>query len=382
MTRKRPTNMTHTSQPVLPAPAKLLFKGVGSLGWHFIDGRFVRIDAGGVVSADSGATDNHYAEDRSDAGGLAEKDLRCGGPKGPISQEGYTVPLLRERIPNVLSGYRLPPPSSGQDLKKDIAKSMRLLDFGPNDVAVLMYASIWRAHLDICDFAICINGTKWQSTKELASLYLQHFGVDLDAGNPVITWRDTYNYRTGVMAAARHVLVPVAGLVREKETNRTCRAATGFFRSLGNAGRRRCNSDGTPHAPDPPGGLPMFTGDASLLGPSPNARIVNINLPHDPVFDLQDEATSTHLSAFQGYAREGAFARVNSAFIKWLAPQYEEKRRQMHEQAAEFRRGLFLSRCGHLREATVKAELLSSLEIFFEFLLDIEFVDDSGFERL
>ena len=369
----------------LSAPIPVL-RGIRSLGWHCINDEFVFVHAGGVISADSVEPADCPGEDRSDVTGWTDRNLRHVGPKRPISQAQGTAYLVCVRIPEVLSGYRLPDPSTGSALKEDIQKSMALLKFGPLHVTVPLYAAIWRAIFDATDFSVSVNGTTGQGKTERASLYLQHFGAELDSRNPLTTWRDTDNYRIAVMAAARHVLAHVDDLVLEgprAAINRTYEAAARFFRGHGNAaGRGRCNNDGSPRAPAPPQGLPISTGEDSLPGPSLNARIVNIDLPQDEAFDLTNPDTSMWLATFQDHAKEGAYARVMSAFLKWLAPQLEEKRRQMYEQAAEYRKELFLAHCSLSRTATAMGELLASLEIFFEFLLHIDFLDGSEHEDL
>jgi len=356
--------------------------GTRRLGWHNVDGKSYFVHAGGIQSADSPTRTDSGSHNRSDAKPLAEDDLRDVGPEGPVPQTADTDLPLRARIPPVLGEYCLPPPSSGEDLLQDARKSLSLLEFGPLEITVPLYASIWRAILDVSDMTIHVYGPTGSAKTERVSLHLQHFGLGLDARNPISTLRDTRNFRIAVMAAARNVLVLVDDIVPEGsrgDINGTYREAADFVRGQGNAaGRGRCNPDGSPRAPEPPGGLPITTGEVSLPGHSLNARMISV----EEVLNPRDEDTSARLSEFQEYAREGAFTRFTSALITWLAPQYEEKRRQMREQAAHFRTDLFLSKCSHARTASAMAELLASLEILFEFLMHIGMIDERGFQKL
>jgi len=119
-----------------------------------------------------------------------------------------------------------------------------------------------------------------------------------------------------------------------------------------------------------------------LPGHSLNARLLNLDFDGGVLFDPKSKEKADRLSQYQAYASEGAFARTASAFFHWLAPQYDAKMRDFHEQALQFRSELFLARSEHARTATILAELLAALDIFFGFMLDVKVIDWEGFERL
>ena len=88
--------------------------------------------------------------------------------------------------------------------------------------------------------------------------------------------------------------------------------------------------------------------------------------PGDVVWD--------RLSRVQQSAQEGALARCMAAFVRWLAPQYAEVKRGLHEAVASKREALIAERA-HQRTPEIVASLEVAMTYFVRFARETGAVD-------
>ena len=186
---------------------------------------------------------------------------------------------------------------------------------------------------------------------------------------------------------ARHALVPVDDLVLEgsrSDINRTYRNSTEILRGQGNsAGRGRCNPDGTPRKPEPPGGLLVSTAEVGLPGHSLNARMINIDIDSGTLLDPKNKEKAERLSQYQEDGCEGAYARTASACsFTGLHLSTTRSCNNSTNRRRTFRSDLFLEWTEHARTATTMGELLAAIEIFMEFLTHIGVLDENRFAAM
>jgi hypothetical protein len=160
------------------------------------------------------------------------------------------------------------------------------------------------------------------------------------------------------------------------------RNAETVFRALGNrAGRGRAARDGTPREAAPPECLVVSTGEVRPSGKSLNARVFNIEINPGEILGDSDHKQSDQLALAQADAREGVYARTTTAFIQWVAPQPDARRRQLHELANTNRQSFWKS-CRHARLANTAGELLAAFEIFLEFAEEKGYSFEYGIDRV
>ena len=224
-------------------------------GWRQIDGQWVYLHAGGAVGAQG-------------------------------STEGVDV-----RLPEVLSGFRLPIPPVADGLVLAIKCSLRLLEVAPAEVAVPLFCSIWAGAVIPADYSVQLTGPTGTGKTAIAALIQQHFGPDLDARHLPGSWSSTANALEGLAFAAKDAVLVVDDFAPGGSTTdiaRGHRDADRLLRAQGNrSGRQRMRADSSLRAAKPPRGLILSTGEDVPRGESLRSRMVIVEVgPHDVSWDV------------------------------------------------------------------------------------------------
>jgi hypothetical protein len=148
-------------------------------------------------------------------------------------------------------------------------------------------------------------------------------------------------------------------------------AAERLLRQAANrAGRGRLNPDSTSKGERPPRSLLVSTGEDIPQVQSGQARAMIVDVEDEIDWDLATRAQ-----------RDGdLYSEVAAAFVRWLAPSYEEIQARLPEEVAEVRAGLEIE--GHRRTASITAELLIGLRYFLRFAVDSEALTEEEADRV
>ncbi|MCP4708058.1 MAG: DUF927 domain-containing protein, partial [Planctomycetes bacterium] len=271
---------------------------------------------------------------------------------GAIGAEG-PVEKVEVSLEDALQHYILPAPPAGGDLVTAIQTSIAILDLAPDNIIIPLYSALWRSVLGHCPFAVHLSGHTGTGKSEIAALLQQHFGAGMMAKNLPASWSSTANALEGLSFTAKDTLIVVDDFApggSSSEVNRFHREADRILRAQGNrSGRQRMRSNATLRPTKPPRGLILSTGEDVPRGQSIRARMLILELG----LNYLDWGLLTQC---QGHAADGLFAQSMSAFIQWLAPQYESIKNRMPQEIAEFRLSATQSN-QHKRTPEIIAEL-------------------------
>jgi hypothetical protein len=268
------------------------------------------------------------------------------------------------KLPQTLAPFCLPEPPEGTQLQRAIQACLRLPDVAPGRITIPLCGAIWRSVLGDVDFAEQLSGPTGVFKSALAALGQQHFGEGFDATHLPASWISTANANAGLQFTAKDALLVVDDFVgqgSDADVARAHRDAERIFRGQGNqSGRARLTRDGTTlRDAKPPRCLTLSTGEAVPSGQSVQARIWITEVgPGDVNVDA--------LTSCQQDAGEGLYGQAMSGFLKWLAPQYEERREQLRKRTAELRSNA--ARDGqHRRAPGMVANLYAGFALFLRF---------------
>jgi hypothetical protein len=370
-------------QMVSPNIRKL--QGIDRLGWHVVNGENVFVHADGCIRAATSTGDNSGEPDRPAENPNAHNHLGATETMGTIFPEGESDLGIRMRIPNSLRRYRLPKPSQGEQLSKDIRASLQLLALAPSVITVPIYGAIWYAGVAESDFSIHLYGSTGSGKTEFAALATQHFGPGLDSRHLPANWSSTTNYIRAMAAYAGNVILAVDDLVptgSQNDIDRSYRAAEDVFRAQGNAaGRGRCHRNGSPQEPEPPKCLTLSTGEVRPSGHSLTSRVIMLEVHPGDILDSDDEVKKRAITSAQRVAQSGVYSRVMAAYLQWNAGDLERHRQSIHEQTLQFRE-IFAADAKHGRTVDTAAKLLAGLDHFLHFALTHGGIDDDQHEVL
>ncbi|MGH7223354.1 MAG: hypothetical protein ACRELF_09005, partial [Gemmataceae bacterium] len=306
------------------------------LGWRQVDGRWVYLHAGGAIGED-GAVDG-----------------------------------VEVSPPPALARYLLPAPPAGDDLRRAVAASLRLLDLAPPRLAFPLLAAVYRAPLGCADFSVFLVGRSGVFKSEASALAQQHHGAGLDRCNLPGNWSSTANSLEAVAFACKDGLLVVDDFKPSGSTHDVSRLhqqAERLFRAQGNgAGRGRMRRDGS-LAPDrPPRGLILSTGEEIPRGESLRARLFITEV-------VAGDIDPAKLTLCQSDAAKGLSAASMAGFIRWLAPRHEEICGRLSADRAKLRDTAAVD--GHARTSGIVADLAIGLQHFLDFARKVGAIDDA-----
>ena len=303
--------------------------------------------------------------------------LHAGGAIGPLGQvEGIEVSL-----PPDLQRYQLPVPPTGTDLTEAIRASLDLLEVAGDLVTVPVYCGLWRVVLGGCDSGLHLVGQTGGGKTEVAALAQQHCGAGMDSRSLPGSWLSTDNALETLAFVAKDALLVVDDFCptgSQYDIQAMHRKADRLFRGQGNAaGRGRLRSDGTPRATRPPRGMVLSTGEDVPRGQSLRARVLVEDVPRrgPGAVDWQK------LTACQADGAAGLYAQAMAGYVRWLAPQYGDIRRNLAAEINTLREEAYQSG-QHRRTPDIVAKLAVGIRYFLDFAQEVGALDKAQADAL
>jgi hypothetical protein len=296
--------------------------------------------------------------------------LHAAGAVGP----GGT-PDVAVDPPDSLEHFVLPAPPTGPERAAAVRASLGIVGgLAPDKVAFPILALLFRAVLGDSAYSGHLSGPSGSGKSELASLAQRHFGAEMDAGRLPGNWNSTANALEATAFAAKDCLVVVDDLApagSPSDIARMHREADRLFRAQGNrSGRQRCRTDGSQRPARPPRGTVLSTGEDNPRTHSVRARVLVVEVgPGDVDFG--------RLTACQADAAAGLYAGAMSAYVYWLAQDFEGRVREFRAEAAGLRDEL-AGEGRHRRTPTMIGELIAGFGLFLRFAVEAGAIDGAG----
>ncbi|ADH63468.1 Bifunctional DNA primase/polymerase [Allomeiothermus silvanus DSM 9946] len=254
------------------------------LGWAKVDGQWVYLHAGGGIGAN-------------------------GGVEGLEVQPG-----------RVFEGFALPDPPEDEAEREAIRTLWSLREVAPSRVTVPLLLYALGAPLGHSPYSLYLAGPTGSRKTSLA-LVIQSLWGHHDT--PPASWETTTNALEALAFTGMDTpllvddYAPQASEQKQKELQAK---AARLLRSQGNGtGRGRMRADGSLAGDKPPRGSLLLTGEDVPPGHSVRARCLFLELG-------RGEVRLDRLSEAQTLAREGAYARALSGWVRWLARDLEAHR--------------------------------------------------------
>lgn len=284
---------------------------------------------------------------------------------GAIGANG-THPEVETLLEGSSSDFALPPPIAGRELREAAKQVLELRLLAPDRISLSLLAAVARAPLGDVDMSVMLVGESGICKTELAALFQQFWGPDLDSRNLPASWLSTGNsleMQAFVHKDALLVVDDFAPSGSQAEVQKLFAKAEQLLRGQGNAaGRNRLNSDLKLRHARRPRGLILSTGEALPPGHSLLARIQVIDVRAGDV-DLD------RLTVQQERACNGVHAQVLASYARYLAGNLEETRAAFAARRRELRQEL-MGTSGHLRSVDIVCQQLAAFEVFVRFLRD------------
>ena len=311
-------------------------------GWRCVDGKWIYLHAGGAV-----------------------------GAIGP-------VPAINVRLSGSLNRYELNPPLGSETLGAAIRASLNLVELSPPEISFPLLAATYRSVFGKADFAIHLAGETGAFKSEVAALHQQHFGAGMNRTNLPGAWSSTANALEALAFYAKDALFVIDDFAPQgngADVARYHAAADRIFRAVGNSsGRSRLDSTARLRDQKPPRGLICSTGEDLPRGHSIRARVLVLELARNNI-------DPSVLTQCQKNGLAGLYAGSTNGFIQWIAGRYEERQLRLGEKFAEFR-ARALQNPAHARTPEIVANLQAGFELFLEFALEMQAIDETERDEL
>lgn len=279
--------------------------------------------------------------------------------------------------------YRLPAPP--EDIRQSAGFATGLLNLAPNNpaVGVVLLCAVARAplaELAPIDFSLFLAGRSGSGKSECAALALAFFG-DFTARSFPANFTDTESdiqIKAHQAKDSVFVVDDFCPSTNQVEANKLHAKAENLFRAVGNqSGRGRRNTDMSGKAAYFPRGMVVATGEDLPRGASLLGRLLIVELKRGDL-DWQ------HVTQLQAYARSGWFAKNMGVYAQWLAPRMESLKIDFPKKLLKFREEALADgfAASHPRAADIYASLLAGLDVYLDFLLDIEAIGDVRADHL
>jgi hypothetical protein len=300
------------------------------LGWRQVDGQWCYLHAGGAV-----------------------------GPPGPLSTE--------VEVPTALALFRLPIPPAGIERTTAVLAMLGLLSgLAPDHIIMTALALAVRAVLPDCDFSMHLVGPTGAFKTELAALLQRCFGPEMDDRHLPGNWSSTANALEGLTFAAKDALLVVDDFKphgSQQDVSRMHKEADRLFRAIGNhCGRQRMRADSSLRPEKPPRCTVLSTGEDAPRGASLRARVAIIEV-------ARGEMDQPRLTQCQRDAASGLYAAAMSAYLAWLAPQFDDVVQRFQARSISLRDRL-AGTASHRRVPAMIGSLLAAFELFLKFCVE------------
>lgn len=294
------------------------------------------------------------------------------GPEGPAED-------VELRLISDLSEFELPAPPAGLvQTRRDFLECMGLLDLAPVRIMAPLLAAPFRSVLGGCDFAIYIHGSTGNQKSCLAALVQSFFSPRATYDHLPASWTSTGNYNEQLAFLAKDCVLVVDDFVAtgtSADMARKNREADRLLRAQGNrSGRGRMNADSSTRQGRHPRGLIVSTGEDLPSGESLRARLLALEVQPGEV-DLE------RLTLAQQAAAKGCYARLLSAFVRFVARNKEAATEGFQRLASRLREQ-FASPDVHPRLATAAGSILAAMHYLLDWGVLIEAIDDETKDRV
>jgi hypothetical protein len=306
-------------------------------GWRRIGDAWVYLHAGGAIGAD-----------------------------GPVADVAVS-------LEGTLAQFRLPDPPTGEELIGAVRASLALLntDLAPDRLTVPLLAAVYRAPLGQADCSLAIIGRTGAAKSEFSALGQQHYGPGMDRLHLPGSWVSTGNSLEAMAFQCKDALLVIDDFKPgggRADIDRMHALADRVLRAQGNlSGRARCRADGSLRPAKPPRGLIVCSGETDLRGESLQARSLTLAV-------ARGDVSFAALTGYQRDAAAGLYAQSMSAYVQWLAPQYEDIRGRLRDEHAELRAAAAQER-QHMRVPGIVADLHLGLRYFLTFAQAVGAID-------
>jgi len=295
---------------------------------------------------------------------------------GAIGGEGSVA--VQVALPSDLSPFNLPDPPAGADLNKAIRASLSILRLGPPRIIVPFYCSIWRAAIGASNFSIHLTGPTGTFKTCLSALGQQHWGEGFSFQNVPASWSATENALEAfqfILKDAVLVIDDFAPRGNKSDVERWHQKADRVLRGQGNrAGRARMKPDSSLRATKKARGTTLSSGEDAPKGESLKARVLILEIDRNTI-------DPDRLSRSQELGAAGLFSAAMSAFVSWVAPQYEEIMAKLPSRIASLRQKAESSN-QHRRTPEVVANLMCGLNLFLRFCSEKDVLSDEEVDKI
>ncbi|MBT3391360.1 MAG: DUF927 domain-containing protein [Chloroflexi bacterium] len=265
---------------------------------------------------------------------------------GMITAEGFDDSIRVDLGNNNLQHYNLPEPPTGKDLDQAVKASLAFLELGPHSVTAPLWASLYAAPLtDIRPLytVIWLYGPTQSGKSTVGHLALTHFGTGFVDGRQYhapVDWMSTLTHIEGYMFKVKDTPIIIDDFAPQfqsaGDSKRMHKTAQNVVRSVGNrSARGRANQDLSERKTRIPRGMVISTAELPLSGESTVGRMLTIPIARGDVLPHPEEPPREALNLAQEQSMKGLYAQAMSAYIQWLAANWERAERMYREMIEE-----------------------------------------------
>lgn len=294
---------------------------------------------------------------------------------GGVVIPGRIAPV-EVRLDAELGRFRLP--ADVVDLAAGALHVERFADLVADDVGLLLLSAVFRAPLfearPVPGVVYLVGGSGHRKTS--VAVIMQCFFGDFTETSLPASWQDTPAALERIFFAAKDCLVVADDVAPKKgDSSDEQRAkASQVIRALGNVqGRRRMRADMTAHQTYRPRALVVVTGEDMPAEQSIVARSLVVAFGPDSV-------NLPELTALQKASDH--LPNVMRAYLEWLAPRYDAIAAHDLKRTVDALVQRFAGKGGHARAGRFAAEILSGLEFYLRFAVDMNLMTAARAEEL
>ena len=250
---------------------------------------------------------------------------------GCISSKGFNKDV-RVELDDNLRHYALPEPPQGKERYEAIRASLGFLDLAPLRVTApiwaAMYASLLTEVLPLYT-VLWLYGSTQSGKSTIAHLALTHFGNGFIEGRQYhapTDWMSTPAHLEEAMFSTKDIPLVIDDFApqfqQQSDAKRIRATANKVVRSMGNrSGRGRSHNYQSKTLT--PRGLVISTAELPLAGESTVGRMLYIPIERGDFLPDTGEKSRPALDLAQVQAQSGVYALAMSAYIQWLATNWE-----------------------------------------------------------
>lgn len=261
---------------------------------------------------------------------------------GRISQDGLDPSTRVDLGNNNLQFYSLPEPPSGETLFAAVKASFDFLRVAPRQITAILWAAMYAAPLTeaMALYAVIwVYGQTMTGKSTISHIALSHFGkgfmVDKKYIAP-IEWISTQTSIEGAMFVTKDIPIIIDDYAPQNqaspsEAKTMAKTASFVVRTVGNRSSRG-RSDVNLHERRTriPRGMVISTAENPLTGQSTVGRMIYVPVAKEDAFHASGNPL---LDMAQDQAEKGIYAQAMSAYIQWLAINWEKAVTDFKDQA-------------------------------------------------